>query len=193
MKKQEKSYMLIDKYKDEINSVLNAIDEMSVFCGREEIADCIGEDSLSFLPNGAYKKDIIKSMYDYQKNKVAEEEIMIDITQNEYDYIKSIQETKLRKLCYCLVLWRRVQKEERNYVRFEFKNILSLFFTNKEIEKIKQEDFAPMCKYGLDFRVVGKKKPRLCYSLPVDISGDIAYSFNKNDIKQFWGDNFVSV
>lgn len=179
--------MIDDKYGRELQTVFAYI-RHNINRDREELEAYIASHYFLFLPEGEYRESFIRDICD-RAVKDEENEKPYCLSTEELLYLSSIEEQWLKKIILCLILWRREEDEHRSYVKFDFDKIFSLLFSPKEIKGLKREDLAPLSKYGIDFRVIGSKKPKTCYKLPVAYGADIAWIGSKDEIKDLIDNN----
>ena len=90
-------------------------------------------------------------------------EMMIDISQQEYDFISQISDRDVRVLFAVLVYCARRNWHPTGWIKYDEQKVMELggFKNHKRFLEITQR----ASKQGLDFRVVGSKNPILCFKL----------------------------
>ena len=90
-------------------------------------------------------------------------EMMIDISQQEYDFISQIGDRDVRILFVVLVYCARRNWHPTGWIKYDEQKVMELggFKNHKRFLEITQR----ASKQGLDFRVVGSKNPILCFKL----------------------------
>lgn len=90
-------------------------------------------------------------------------EMMIDISQQEYDFISQISDRDVRILFVVLVYCARRNWHPTGWIKYDEQKVMELggFKNHKRFLEITQR----ASKQGLDFRVVGSKNPILCFKL----------------------------
>lgn len=90
-------------------------------------------------------------------------EMIIDISQQEYDFISQISDRDVRILFVVLVYCARRNWHPTGWIKYDEQKVMELggFKNHKRFLEITQR----ASKQGLDFRVVGSKNPILCFKL----------------------------
>lgn len=90
-------------------------------------------------------------------------EMMIDISQQEYDFISQISDRDVRILFVVLVYCARRNWHPTGWIKYDEQMVMELggFKNHTRFLEITQR----ASKQGLDFRVVGSKNPILCFKL----------------------------
>ena len=90
-------------------------------------------------------------------------EMMIDISQQEYDFISQINDRDVRILFVVLVYCARRNWHPTGWIKYDEQMVMELggFKNHTRFLEVTQK----ASKQGLDFRVVGSKNPILCFKL----------------------------
>ena len=90
-------------------------------------------------------------------------EMMIDISQQEYDFISQISDRDVRILFAVLVYCARRNWHPTGWIKYDEQKVMELggFKNHTRFLEVTQK----ASRQGLDFRVVGSKNPILCFKL----------------------------
>lgn len=91
------------------------------------------------------------------------DEMMIDISQQEYDFISQIGDRDVRILFAVLVYCARRNWHPTGWIKYDEQKVMELggFKNRTRFLEVTQK----ASRQGLDFRVVGSKNPILCFKL----------------------------
>lgn len=91
------------------------------------------------------------------------DEMMIDISQQEYDFISQIGDRDVRILFAVLVYCARRNWHPTGWIKYDEQKVMELggFKNHTRFLEVTQK----ASRQGLDFRVVGSKNPILCFKL----------------------------
>lgn len=129
----------------------------------------LSNNFLTEAPNAAYKVNILNVLREKNEEKQKDpKNVSVCLFPKEIAYLTAIKDPFIKELFYSLILYQKINPHESNWIHFDFQNILRMIYSEKELEKIKREDFSKLVPYGLDFRVVGSKTAIPCYKLPDD-------------------------
>lgn len=140
---------------------------------------------------------LIKKLYDNNiflniTNNLEEEDDVEDllgivVTKSEYDFLCKVPKEDVRKFLYFALIYSKINNHPSqwiNYRRESFIKNMKIKGTEKYKSGIVQQSFS----YGLELRVIGNKKPIICYrvnfrndeDLPVQLlqDGTILHNYN---------------
>lgn len=161
------------------DAIENGDDEISQSI-TPEIGELIDQKQDELFPNfvnGEYKKEMILKAIDNANKPKEEIQKTVLIYVDEIKKINSLPHLIEKQLLYCLIVYERLHPHSSNWIHFEYKKIIEILFNEKQMAKIRREDFSCLIQYGLDFRVVGSKMSMACYKLPDMSRDEVAFEF----------------
>ena len=159
---------VVAKDRDEERRFLRAIEGfIENFEAVEEFIENNYESYLKNIPNGEYKKNVLKKVY---KNHITKQEGKIthpiSFTRGDIDFLKSLPNDKIKRLFYCLIIRTQVNPHPSGWISLDFEKTLLYGFSETQAKKIKMEDLSECVPYGFEVRVSGSTKPVLCFKIP---------------------------
>lgn len=175
------------KYERELIKTKKIIFEQVNSKTKEEIIDFLYDNVFLFMPKGEYKKKLLLDIF--EKSFEEKENNLIHFTLNEINFLKSLESDRNRKMFFCLIVWKKILHETRDFVEFNFDEIFSIAFERNQLSGLKREHLSHLVKYGLDFRSVGSKSAKPCYKLPDFGDSELYTEVNTKDLKEFFNNN----
>lgn len=145
---------------------------------------------LPHFPDGEYKKNFMKFLYETSSIPSAENEcICVSFYKKDCELLKKIKfenqdnyEDLLLEMA-ALMFWKKAHPHENGWIKYE----PCLIFDSIK-DKIKDNfqnlTLDNLLKYGFDMRVIGSKKPIVCYTVPTsdDSDDEKAIDVKENEI-----------
>lgn len=168
---------------------ISDVKELEAFCSDEEIAETLMDSYFCEFPKGDIKKEFLVGLIRSNRREAEENEKEIRLYSNELQFLLSLDDNKARLLYYLLLCWERLYPCEKEYIKFDFVNMMKLAKEVPFAKNIKREDIQCLLPYGIEFRCIGSQNPIVCYKLS-DIENDETdyVSFKRGDIGSFFVD-----
>ncbi len=162
-----------------LSSILMEYDTDSLSC----ISD---EDILSYITThqdeyftkmlfGKRKTDILLKLV--KDRAMADgKDVSVHINNSDIEFLQQINSkidnnnNNITLLFFLLIIWRKIHPHDSEWIGFSFNEILSLYFTDREMSSndaiINVNDISELIPFGLQFQVVGSKTSIPCFKLP---------------------------
>lgn len=133
------------------------------------------KDLLPSYPDGEYKKTLMRYFVFWNKNKFVEEIALYPIYQKEMDILQKIWDDGEKKyedamrvcLMACCMIYKKAHSHENGWIKYEPEKIVGGLYADWYINDfLKTNSFAELISYGFDMRVIGRKNPIVCYTVP---------------------------